>query len=95
MADWKAEVEIEYCVPCGYGNLAAWAVSEVFAAGGPAVAIKLKPGNKGVFIIAMDGEILFDKKGRNNGKSPDIAQMKEIKATIKNRLEAKVAVAAG
>ena len=29
----KALVDIEYCVPCGYGNLASWAVSEMFAAG--------------------------------------------------------------
>ena len=25
---WKMEAEIEYCVPCGYGNLAAYMVSE-------------------------------------------------------------------
>ncbi len=87
--EWKAEVEIEYCVPCGYGNLAAWAVSEMFAAGGPALAIKLKPGAKGVFKLTYEGQVIFDKS-KNNGQSPTIAQMKELKALVKNRLEEKV-----
>ena len=38
MADWKMEAEIEYCVPCGYANLAAWMTSELFQAAGTAIA---------------------------------------------------------
>ena len=41
MADWKMEAEIEYCVPCGYANLAAWMTSELFQAAGTAIAISL------------------------------------------------------
>ena len=41
MADWKMEAEIEYCVPCGYANLAAWMTSELFQAAGTALAISL------------------------------------------------------
>ena len=91
MAEWKSEVEIEYCVPCGYGNLAAWAVSEMFAAGGPALAIKLKPGAAGVFKITLDGKVIFDK-ATNNKQSPHIGQMKELKALVKNHVEGKVPV---
>ena len=91
--EWKAEVEVEYCVPCGYHNLAAWTVSEMFAAGGTALAVKLKPGAKGDFKITFDGQVLFDKKA-SNGQSPTIAQMKELKALVKNRMESLVPVGA-
>ena len=79
MADWKMEAEIEYCVPCGYANLAAWMTSELFQAAGTAIAISLKPGTAGAFKVTVDGEILWDKKSQ--GKSPDIMEAKELKAT--------------
>ena len=83
----KIQVDIEYCVPCGYQNLAAWAVSEMFQAGGTDVALSLTPGDGGVFKIKFGDELVWDKKAMG-GKSPDIAQMKEIKAKLKNKLEA-------
>ncbi len=39
----KIDIDIEYCVPCGYQNLAAWTVSEMFAAAGTDAAIGLTP----------------------------------------------------
>ena len=83
----KITVDIEYCVPCGYQNLAAWAVSEMFQAGGTDVALSLTPGEAGVFTIKYGDEVVWDKKAMGN-KSPDIAQMKELKAALKNKLEA-------
>ena len=85
MADWKMEAEIEYCVPCGYGNLAAYMVSELFQAGGPAIAISLKPGAGGVFKVTVDGRVLWDKKEK--GASPHITQVKELKAQVANMLK--------
>jgi len=92
----KITVDIEYCVPCGYQNLAAWAVSEFFQAGGTDVALSLTPGDAGVFKVKFGDELVWDKKAMG-GKSPDIAQMKELKAKLKNKLEAikQTAVAAG
>ena len=58
---WKMEAEIEYCVPCGYANLAANMVSELFQAAGPALAISLKPGHSGAFKVTVDGQVLWDK----------------------------------
>ena len=58
MADWKMEAEIEYCVPCGYANLAAWMTSELFQAAGTAIAISLKPGTAGAFKVPVDGEVM-------------------------------------
>ena len=86
MKDWKIEAEIEYCVPCGYANLAAWMTSELFQAAGTAIAISLKPGTAGAFKITVDNEVLWDKK--KQGKSPDIMEAKEIKAKVANMLKA-------
>ena len=86
MADWKIEAEIEYCVPCGYANLAAWMTSELFQAAGSDKAISLKPGTAGAFKITVDNEVLWDKK--KQGKSPDIMEAKEIKAKVANMLKA-------
>ena len=84
MADWKMEAEIEYCVPCGYANLAAWMTSELFQAAGPALAISLKPGAAGAFKITVGGEVMWDKKVQ--GKSPDIMEAKDIKAKVAQKL---------
>jgi len=85
MADWKMEAEIEYCVPCGYANLAAYMASELFQAAGPALAISLKPGANGVFKVTVDGRVLWDKK--EQGASPHIMQVKELKAQVANMLQ--------
>jgi selT/selW/selH-like putative selenoprotein len=86
MADWKMEAEIEYCVPCGYANLAAWMTTELFQAAGTAIAISLKPGTAGAFKVTVDNEVLWDKK--EQGKSPDIMEAKDIKAKVISKLKA-------
>ena len=90
--EWKMEAEIEYCVPCGYHNLASWWVSELFQACGTAIAVTLKPGVAGTFKVTVDGQVVYDKKARDN-QSPDIAETKAIKAELKNKLESLVPVA--
>lgn len=81
---WKMEAEIEYCVPCGYANLAANMVSELFQAAGPALAISLKPGHSGAFKVTVDGRVLWDKKAE--GRSPHIMEVKDIKAKVANMI---------
>jgi predicted Rdx family selenoprotein len=68
---WKMEAEIEYCVPCGYANLAANMVSE--------------PGHSGAFKVTVDGRVLWDKK--ESGRSPHIMEVKDLKATVANMIE--------
>ena len=82
----KVLVDIEYCVPCGYQNLAAWAVSEMFAAGGTDAAITLTPGDGGVFTISVDGEVWYDTKAA--GRTPEVHDMKDLKARLRHHLEA-------
>lgn len=61
-------------------------VSELFAAGGPDVAITVTPGGGGVFQVKLDGQVVFDKA--TEGKFPDLPKAKEIKAEVRNRIEA-------
>ncbi len=88
----KVLIDIEYCVPCGYGNLASWAVSEMFAAGGTDAAIQLTPGQSGVFTIKVDGEVWYDKA--QSGGTPEIHDMKDLKARLAAKLDALVPVGA-
>ncbi len=83
----KSLVDIEYCVPCGYGNLASWTVSEMFAAGGTDLAIQVTPGDKGIFTITVDGEVWYDKRDHDN-RTPEIHDMKDLKARMKEHLAA-------
>ncbi len=82
---WKLEAEIEYCVPCGYANLAAYLASELFQAAGPAIAISLKPGVAGAFTVTVNGKTLWNKK--EQGRSPHIMEVKELKAKVANMLQ--------
>ena len=79
---WKMDAQIEYCVPCGYANLAASLVSELFQAAGPSLAISLIPGHSGALKITVNGEVLWDKK--EQGRSPHIMEVKDIKAKVAN-----------
>ncbi len=66
-------------------------VSEIFEAGGGAVGVSVIPGANGVFTVTVDGEMVYDKSV--NGQTPNLTQVKDIKAAVRNRLEAKVAAA--
>ena len=78
----SVSVDIKYCVPCGYGNLASWALSEMFAAGGPDVEISVTPGDAGVFTITVDGEgvqcLGLELYGVGPGSSPSSADLPPI-----------------
>ncbi len=89
----SVSVDIKYCVPCGYGNLASWALSEMFAAGGPDVEISVTPGDAGVFTITVDGEVWYDKDG-HEGRTPEIHDMKDLKTRLRNLVKADTPVAA-
>ncbi len=82
---WTMEADIEYCVPCGYANLAAYMAAELFQAAGPALAISLTPGHSGAFKVTVNGEVLWDKQ--EQGKSPHIMEVKELKAKVANMMQ--------
>ncbi len=70
--------------------MAAWMVSEIFDAGGGDVGITVVPGANGVFTVTVDGETVYDKA--ETGQTPNLVQTKDVKAAVRNKIEAKSAV---
>jgi len=66
--------------------------SEIVAEGGKDVAIKITPGVGGVLQVFLDGEKIYDKK-EEGGKFPDLPRVKQMRAVVRDRLAAPVAVA--
>ena len=63
--------------------------SEMFAEGGKDVAIKMPPGVAGILQVYVDGDKIFDKK-EEDGKFPDLPRVKQMRAVVRDRLEALV-----
>jgi predicted Rdx family selenoprotein len=63
--------------------------SEMFAEGGKEVAIKITPGVAGILQVYVDGDKIFDKK-EEDGKFPDLPRVKQMRAVVRDRLEALV-----
>jgi selenoprotein W-related protein len=72
-------IEIEYCVPCGYLDKAVDAQKTILNAFGEQLGqVALKPGNKGVYTFRVDGDVIYSK--------PDEYRIEDIVDTIKQRL---------
>ena len=63
--------------------------SEMFAEGGKDVAIKMTPGVAGILQVYVDGDKIFDKK-EEDGKFPDLPRVKQMRAVVRDRLQALV-----
>ncbi|PSP83002.1 selenoprotein [Halobacteriales archaeon QS_1_68_17] len=56
------EVEIEYCVPCGFLDRAEDVQHAICSTFGERVdRVALVSGDKGVFKVRADGDLVFDK----------------------------------
>jgi len=56
------EVEIEYCVPCGFLERAEKVQHALLSTfGGRLDSVALVTGDHGVFTVSVDGETVFDK----------------------------------
>ena len=67
--------------------------SEFFAEGGNKIALKLTPGAGGILQVFVDGGKIFDKKEEDN-QYPDLPRVKQMRATLRDRLASTVEVAA-
>jgi len=55
-------IEIEYCVPCGYLPRATDAQTKLLETFGNRLeSVSLKTGRKGVFTFRADGEVIYEK----------------------------------
>jgi len=56
------QIEIEYCVPCGYLPRATDAQTRILEAYGNRVdSVSLKTGRKGVYTFRANGEVIYTK----------------------------------
>ena len=67
--------------------------SELFAEGGNKLFIKITPGVAGMLRVYADGEIIFDKKAED-GQFPTLPRVKQMRAAIRERLDAKASAPA-
>ena len=59
----KPRLEIEYCTQCRWLPRAAWMAQELLGTFGDDVAeAALVPGSGGVFVVRLDGEVVWDRK---------------------------------
>ena len=57
-----SDVEIEYCVPCGFLNRAVDLAETLLSTFGADVdSVSLVTGDHGVFKVRVDGAVVFDK----------------------------------
>ena len=76
--------------------MASWMLSELFAAAGGDVNVTVRGGGGGVFQVKLDGITVFDKADpAENGQTPDLVRVKEIKAQLKNMIQEKVSSPVG
>ena len=63
--------------------MAFWVGSEIAAAGGSKVAVQITPGEKGIFQVILDGDIIYDKASSDYPRLPDV---KTIKSKVTDRV---------
>jgi len=76
-------VEIEYCSLCGFLLRAGWMAQELLHTFGADLGeVALVPGEGGVFVVRLDGEVIFDRK--DHGRFPE---SKELKQLVRDRID--------
>ncbi|WP_413736651.1 SelT/SelW/SelH family protein [Sodalis sp. RH21] len=69
-------VTIHYCSQCNWLLRAAWMAQELLQTfSNDLASVTLIPGTGGIYEIAVDGEILWERK--QDGGFPDAAQLKQ------------------
>jgi len=72
-------IEIEYCVPCGYLERAIDAQRQLLSEFGNKLAsVRLTPGDQGVFTFRADGKEIYSKPAEFN--------IDDIVATVRKEL---------
>jgi selenoprotein W-related protein len=75
-------LEIEYCRKCRFVLRASWLAQELlFTFGDTLGELALVPGEGGVFVVRLDGEVLFARAA--TGRFPEA---KELKQLVRDRI---------
>ena len=87
LAKDKPQVEIRYCMGCGYFPQAAWIASEFYSEFSGTVALTLTPVEGGRLEILLDGQVLFDRLAQN-GAFPNWNDLRQFRRAIRKALPA-------
>ena len=83
MADTKPSLSITYCTQCNWLLRSAWMAQEVLSTFSLEVGeVILVPGTGGIFEIALDGELIWERK--RDGGFPDVKQLKQM---VRDRID--------
>lgn len=78
------EIEIEYCVPCGRLDAAVRTARFLLEEFGGAVdRVALRTGHGGVFTVAVDGDVVWDRAAHG-----DELDLELIAGAVRGRLPA-------
>jgi selenoprotein W-related protein len=81
------DLEITYCQPCGHQPRAVDIVNQLLATYGMPLnrklTVSLKPADKGVFDVVLDGKLIFSK--HQQGRFPTMED-------LKNQLDQKLTI---
>jgi len=70
-------IEIEYCTQCRWLLRAAWMAQELLTTFETDLhSVALVPGTGGVFVVRLNGDILFDRK--TVGRFPESKELKQL-----------------
>jgi selenoprotein W-related protein len=70
-------IEITYCTQCRWLLRAAWLASELLTTFTTDLGeVALRPGVGGVFVISIDGEVVWDRE--RDGGFPEIGPLKRL-----------------
>ena len=79
----KPRITIEYCSQCRFVLRAGWLAQELlFTFGEDLGEVALIPGSEGVFHVAVDGQLIFDRKSA--GRFPDSRELKQL---VRDRID--------
>jgi selenoprotein W-related protein len=73
----RAAIAITYCTQCNWLLRAAWMAQEILQTFGVELAsVTLVPGTGGIFEIAIDGDLVWERK--RDGGFPDVRTLKQL-----------------
>jgi selenoprotein W-related protein len=70
-------IEFEYCTQCRWLMRAAWMAQELLTTFEAELsAVSLMPGSGGIFVVRLNGIVLFDRKIA--GRFPESKELKQL-----------------
>ena len=83
----KPQVEIRYCLGCGYFPQASWIANEFWSEFSGTVGLVLTPVEGGRLEVLLDGEMLFDRLAQD-GEFPTWNSIRQMRRVVRKKLAA-------